>query len=210
MAKRLDPYAITLDVMMPQKDGWDVIRELKEDPETSDIPVIICSIISEKERGMSLGATDYLVKPIMEEDLVTALDRLDSVPGSHQVLVVDDHAGDRHLLRRMIESQGGYNVIEATTGEEAISVVEQLRPHVVILDLMMPDVDGFAVLECIKANEATRSIPVIVVTAKELTEKERRRLNHRVETLVHKGVLNQEELLEDLAAALRKLDRRRP
>jgi signal transduction histidine kinase/DNA-binding response OmpR family regulator/HAMP domain-containing protein len=215
VAKRLDPYAITLDVMMPQKDGWDVIRELKQDSRTSDIPVIICSIVSEKERGISLGAADYLVKPIMEEELVTALDRLNSAPGTHQILVVDDHAGDRHLLRRMIESgcagDGGcaYEVVEAAGGEEAIALVEELRPHIIILDLMMPDVDGFAVLESVKSNEITRSIPVIVVTAKELTEEDHRRLNHRVETLVHKGVLEQEELLEDVAAALRKLDRRR-
>ncbi len=213
MAKRLNPYAITLDVMMPQKDGWDVIRELKNDPETSDIPVIICSIISEEERGMSLGAADYLVKPIMEEDLVTALDWLDQDPGRrghagiHQVLIVDDHAGDRHLLRRMIESQDGYEVLEAAGGEEAIELVEELRPQIIILDLMMPEVGGFAVLESVKSNEATRSIPVIVVTAKELTEEDRRRLNNRVETLVHKGVLKQEELLEDVAAALGKLGR---
>jgi signal transduction histidine kinase/CheY-like chemotaxis protein len=210
VAKRLNPYAITLDVMMPQKDGWDVIRELKDDPETSDIPVIICSIISEEERGMSLGAADYLVKPIMEEDLVMALDRLDRAPGIHQVLIVDDHADDRHLLRRMIESQEGYEVVEAAGGEEAVMLLEELRPHIIILDLMMPEVDGFAVLESVKSNEATRSIPVIVVTAKELTEGDRRRLNHRVETLVHKGVLKQGELLEDVAAALGKLGPRGP
>ncbi len=210
VAERLDPYAITLDVMMPHKDGWEVIRDLKDNPETSDIPVIICSIVSEQERGISLGAADYLVKPIMEEDLVTALDRLDGDSGSHKVLVVDDHASDRHLLRRMIESQDGYEVVEAAGGEEAIALIEEVRPHIIILDLMMPKVDGFAVLEAIKAKEATRSIPVVVVTAKELSEEEHQLLNHRVETLVHKGVLDQEELLEDVAAALRKLDGQHP
>jgi len=209
VAKRLKPYAITLDVMMPQKDGWDVIRELKGDSRTSDIPVIICSIVSEEERGMSLGAADYLVKPIMEDDLVTALDRLDNDPGTHRVLVVDDHASDRHLLRRMIETQAGYEVMEASGGEEAITLVEEARPNIIILDLMMPDLDGFSVLEFVKSNEVTRSIPVIVVTAKELTEEDRHRLNHRVETLVQKGVLKQEELLEDMAEALLKLNRQR-
>ena len=209
VAKRLDPYAITLDVMMPHKDGWEVIRDLKDNSETNDIPVIICSIVSEQERGMSLGAADYLVKPIMEEDLVTALDRLDSDPGSHKVLVVDDHEPDRHLLRRMIESRDNYEVLEAAGGEEAIALIKGVRPHIVILDLMLPEVDGFAVLEAIKSDEETRSIPVVVVTAKELSPEEHQRLNHRVETLVHKGVLNQEELLEDVAVALRKLDGRR-
>jgi signal transduction histidine kinase/CheY-like chemotaxis protein len=206
MAKRLQPYAITLDVMMPQKDGWDVIQELKAEPATADIPVIICSIVSEAERGMSLGAADYLVKPIMEEDLVAALDRLAQAPGPHQVLVVDDHAGDRELLRRMIESHGGYEVVEAAGGREAISLVKDLRPRIIILDLMMPDVDGFAVLESAKSDETTRSIPIIVVTAKNLTQKDHQRLNHRVDSLVQKGVLKQEELLEDMAAALRRLD----
>ena len=207
VVKRLEPHAITLDVMMPEKDGWEVIRELKSDPDTSDIPVIICSIVSQEERGMSLGAADYLVKPIMEEDLVTALDRLNSDPGSHKVLVADDYAEDRNLLRRMIESQDGYQVVEAEGGEEAIKLIRELHPHIVILDLLMPRVDGFTVLESIKSDRQTRSIPVIVVTAKELNEEERQRLTHRVEALVQKGVLRQDELLEDVAAALRKLDR---
>jgi signal transduction histidine kinase/CheY-like chemotaxis protein/HAMP domain-containing protein/putative methionine-R-sulfoxide reductase with GAF domain len=207
MARRLQPYAITLDVMMPQKDGWEVIHELKADPVTSDMPVIVCSILSEKERGMSLGAADYLVKPIVEEDLVAALDRLDREPGTQRVLVVDDHAEDRELLRRMIESRGGYEVIGAAGGREAIALVKDRRPHIIILDLMMPEVDGFAVLESVRSDETTRSIPIIVVTAKDLTRKDCQRLNHRVEALVQKGVLNQRELLEDMAAALRKLDR---
>lgn len=156
---------------------------------------------------MSLGAADYLVKPIMEEDLVAALDRLNSNPGRHQVLIVDDHAGDRNLLRRMIESQSGYEVVEAAGGEEAIDLMEQLSPHIVILDLLMPEVDGFTVLESIKSDEMTRSIPVIVVTAKELDDEDHSRLNHRVEALMHKGVLRQDELLEDVAAALQKFDR---
>jgi signal transduction histidine kinase/DNA-binding response OmpR family regulator/HAMP domain-containing protein len=206
MARRLQPYAITLDVMMPRKDGWEVIRDLKADSSTRDIPVIICSIVSEAERGMSLGAADYLVKPIMEDDLVAALDRLDRTPGPHEILVVDDHAEDRELLRRIIESQEGYEVIEAAGGREAIALVKDLRPRIIILDLMMPEIDGFAVLESVKSDKATRSIPIIVVTAKNLTEMDRQRLNHRVEALVHKGVLNQEELLEDVAAALCKLD----
>jgi CheY-like chemotaxis protein len=207
MARRLQPYAITLDVMMPHKDGWTVIHELKADPVTSDIPVIVCSIITEAKRGMSLGAADYLIKPIVEEDLVAALDRLDPKPTPHEVLIVDDQAPDRELLRRMIESLGGYEVIEAAGGREAIALVKDLRPDIILLDLMMPEVDGFAVLESVRSDETTRSIPIIVVTAKDLTRKDCQRLNRRVEALVQKGVLNQRELLEDMAAALRKLDR---
>jgi CheY-like chemotaxis protein len=120
---------------------------------------------------------------------------------------VDDQADDRALLRRMIESQDQFEVIEAAGGSEAIELVKDLHPHIIILDLMMPDVDGFAVLEAVKSDAVTRSIPVIAVTAKDLTPEDRQRLNHRVEALVKKGVLEQDELLEDVAAALRKVGR---
>ncbi|MBC7250702.1 MAG: GAF domain-containing protein [Anaerolineae bacterium] len=205
--KRLKPYAITLDVMMPEKDGWQVIQELKTDPETRDIPVIMCTIVSEEGRGITLGAADYLVKPILEQDLVLALERLDHEEEVNRVLIVDDQQKDRNLLRRIIESQPGYEVLEASSGQEAIMLVRQQRPNIIILDLLMPGVDGFAVLEALKMDQVTRSIPIIVVTAKELTEEDRRRLNNHIETLIQKGVLKQEELLEDVVAALRKLAR---
>ena len=206
-AKRLKPHAITLDVMMPDKNGWQVIQELKGDAETRHIPVIICSIVAERDRGMSLGASDYLVKPIVEQDLLASLDRLDREAGRHLVLVVDDQPEHRKLLRRMIENQDGYEVMEAGGGKEAIDMLAQIHPHLITLDLMMPEMDGFDVLESIKSKEETRSIPVIVITAKELTEEDYQRLNHSVEALIQKGPMKREELLADLAAALKKLTR---
>jgi len=204
-ARQIKPFAITLDVMMPDKDGWQVIQELKAHPDTRDIPVIMCSIVSEKEYGLSLGASDYLLKPILEEDLLAALERLDRGEGPCRVLVVDDQQEDRNLLRRMIESQDGYEVVEAAGGQEAIVLVQQVRPNIIILDLMMPDVDGFAVLESVKADRVTRSIPIIVVTAKDLTEEERDTLNRQVEKLLQKGLFGQQELLADVAAALGRI-----
>jgi len=211
-ARQLDPFAITLDVMMPNKDGWQVIQELKADSNTRDIPVIMCTIIGDvhKYRGLSLGASGYLVKPILEADLVTALERLDREEekegdGHHLVLVVENQMEDRNLLRRMIESCEGYEVVEAASGQEAIALVRQARPNIIILDLMMPDVDGFAVLESVKANESTRSIPIIVVTAKDLTQEERDILNRRVEALLQKGLFEQQELLADVASALERI-----
>ena len=203
--RQFKPFAITLDVMMPDKDGWQLIQELKADPDTRDIPVIMCSIISEKEHGLSLGASDYLVKPILEDDLVAALERLDQEEGYHRVLVVDDQPEDRHLLRRMIEACEGYEVVEAAGGQEAITLVRQVRPHIIILDLMMPEVDGFAVLESIKADKSTRSIPIIVVTAKDLTREEQNLLSRRAEALLQKGIFEQQELLADVAAALERM-----
>ena len=119
--------------------------------------------------------------------------------------MVDDQQEDRNLLRRMIESQDGYEVVEAAGGQEAIALVQQVRPNIIILDLMMPDVDGFAVLESVKADRATRSIPIIVVTAKDLTEEERNTLNRQVEKLLQKGLFRQQELLADVAAALERI-----
>ncbi|HEY71718.1 MAG: hypothetical protein B6I35_03220 [Anaerolineaceae bacterium 4572_32.2] len=204
-ARELQPFAITLDVMMPGKDGWQVIQELKADPETCDIPVIMCTIVGEKEYGISLGAVDYLLKPILEHDLLAALGRLDWAGGQHLVLVVDDQPEDRNLLRRMLEGQEGYEVVEAGGGQEAIAAIQQTPPHVIILDLMMPNVDGFAVLEAVKTDENTRSIPIIVVTAKDLTTEEREALSSGVEALLQKGIFEQHELLADVAEALNRL-----
>jgi len=203
--KQLNPFAITLDVMMPGKDGWQVIQELRADPNTSNIPVVMCTIVCEEEYGLSLGASDYLIKPILEEELVAALERLDQKEGRHLVLVVDDQEENRSLLRRMIEGKKGYEVVEAAGGQEAISLVREIHPHVIILDLMMPEVDGFAVLEALKSDKTTRSTPIIVVTAKDLTPKERDILNKGVEALLQKGLFEQQELLADVAAALDRI-----
>jgi CheY-like chemotaxis protein len=191
--------------MMPEKDGWQIIQELKSNPDTRHIPVIMCSIVADKDRGISLGASGYLVKPILEDDLVAALEQLDHTEEHHRVLIVDDHAEDRDLLRRMIETQEGYEVLEASGGQEAIDLISRVRPNIIVLDLMMPDVDGFAVLESIKADTGTRHIPIIVVTAKDLTQQERNALNKRVEALLQKGIFEQQELLADVAAALGRL-----
>lgn len=167
----------------------------------------MCTIVSEEGKGLTLGAADYLVKPILEQDLLAALDRLDREAGRHRVLVVDDQKEDRELLRRIIESQEGYEVIEASGGEEAIVLVKRTHPHIIVLDLLMPEVDGFAVLEAVKSDPTTRSIPIIVVTAKDLTEEDHQLLNHRIAALIRKGLLDQEELLQDVVAALKKVGR---
>lgn len=203
-AKRLKPYAITLDVIMPGKDGWQIIQELKSDPETRDIPVIVCSIMSDADKGLSMGVADYLVKPVTEQDLLDALIRLEHPGASGHVLIVDDNPDDRKLLRRILED-AGYKVQEAPGGAEAISIIHTDPPNLVVLDLMMPDVDGFAVLENLKMNQLTRDIPVVVVTAKELGKSERERLQQRVQALLQKGLFDQNQLLGDVLSALGRL-----
>lgn len=209
-AKRLKPYAITLDVILPGKDGWDVIRELKADPETRDIPVIVCSILSDRDKALSMGIADYLVKPISEDLLLQALERIggsrtgDRRQKSSRVLVVDDNADDRKLLRRIL-ADAEYDVTEASGGAEAIDRIHANRPDLIVLDLMMPEVDGFAVLEHLKGQSETRQIPVVVVTAKELGAEDRARLTQRVEALLNKGLFDQQQLLADVASALGRL-----
>jgi signal transduction histidine kinase/DNA-binding response OmpR family regulator/putative methionine-R-sulfoxide reductase with GAF domain len=210
-AKEVSPYAITLDVLMPGKDGWQVLQELKNCPETHDIPIVICSILSEEGRGFSLGAADYLVKPIMEDELLNALTRLDHPRGKRvEVLVIDDHVDDILLIRRILEAQGDYRISEANGGRAGIEMVHRRPPDVIILDLMMPDVDGFGVLEALKREPETRVIPVIVVTAKQLTEEDRKRLNGQVEVLLNKGLFTERELLEDVKVALAKVQSHLP
>ena len=207
-AIELQPFAITLDVLMPTKDGWQVLRELKACPQTQDIPIIICSIVSNEGLGFSLGAADYLVKPIMEEELLSALARLDHQTDEVEVLVVDDQADDILLIRRILEAQHRYRVIEADGGQVGIDLVHQRKPDIIILDLMMPEVDGFAVLEDVKRDPDTRDIPVIVITAKELTEGEQQQLTGQVEVLLRKGLFTEHELLEDLGRALERIEAR--
>jgi signal transduction histidine kinase/CheY-like chemotaxis protein len=202
--RQLKPFAITLDVMMPNRDGWQVIQELKADPATRHVPVIMCTIVSDKEHGLSLGASDYLVKPILEENLVAALERLHREGGHRRVLLVGKQPEDRNLLRRMIESNDGYEVVESGGDQGAITLVRQLRPHIIILDLVAQD-DGVDFLETVKADESTRSIPIIVVTSGDLSQEERNTLNRRVEALLQKGLFEQQELLADVAAALERI-----
>ncbi len=208
-AKRLKPYAITLDVIMPGKDGWQIIQELKSDPETRDIPIIVCSIMSEADKGLSMGVADYLVKPVTEQELLDALIRLEQPGAIGHVLIVDDNPDDRKLLRRILED-AGYKVQEAPGGAEAISIIHADPPNLVVLDLMMPDVDGFAVLENLKMNQLTRDIPVVVVTAKELGKSERERLQQRVQALLQKGLFDQNQLLTDVLSALGRLKQTHP
>ncbi len=209
-AIRLNPDIITVDILMPNKDGWSVIQELRQNEQTRDIPLVVCSIISDQDKGFSLGAADYLVKPITEDELLNALKRLDgNLPTN--VLIIDDTPEDIRLIRRILEaphtpgeSLPRYFVREACNGALGIQAVHQRKPDLIILDLMMPEMDGFAVLEALKADPDTRNIPIVVVTAKVLTEEDHQRLNGHIEALLSKGLFTEQELMEHVAAALAK------
>ncbi|HEY4688185.1 MAG TPA: GAF domain-containing protein [Anaerolineae bacterium] len=204
--KRLQPFAITLDVLMPNRDGWSVLADLKSNPDTSGIPIIVCSIVEDESKGFALGAADYLVKPISETDLVRALERVNGNKPVQTVLVIDDEPEAIRLIRRMLDNRPGYKVIEAQGGALGIATTQAAQPDVVLLDLMMPDIDGFAVLETLKTNRLSRDIPVVIVTAKELTEDDRTRLRGKAAALLNKGAFDAQRLLSEIASALEHIE----
>jgi GAF domain-containing protein/DNA-binding response OmpR family regulator len=206
VVKREHPFAVLLDIIIPEKDGWHIIKELKDSATTRNIPVVICSIVSDKNRGFSLGASNYLVKPIVESELLDALKHLNNhYENGLKVLVVDDHADDVLLIRRLLEAQEDYTIFEAGNGQEGMEIVELESPDLIILDLNMPKMDGFEMIEALKANEATRSIPIIIVSAQELTPEEQEKLTGQVEVLLRKGIFTEHELLQDVGLALDRI-----
>mgnify|MGYP003879136683 CR=1 FL=1 len=201
-ARILHPFAITLDLMLPDVDGWQVLQELKADPQTADIPVIVCSILDDGHKGFTLGAADYLVKPISGEQLLRALARANG-PG-RRILIVDDDPDYVRLLGAMLQDEG-YEISMAYDGQESIERIRAECPDIVLLDLMMPGMDGFDVLEALKADETTRDVPVIVITAKDISADDAQRLNSHIASLLHKGLFTPEELLKDVTRALAKI-----
>jgi signal transduction histidine kinase/DNA-binding response OmpR family regulator len=193
-ARELRPDAITLDVMMPGMDGWAVLSALKADPGVAAIPVIMLTIVDDKNLGYALGAADYLTKPIDRERLVSVLTQYRR---DRPVLIVDDDAGLRQLLRRMLEPEG-YTVLEAENGRAALERLRDSSPGAILLDLMMPEMDGFEFVAEFRRHEAWRGIPIVVVTAKDLSREDRERLNGHVERILQKGMHSRAELLAEV------------
>jgi CheY-like chemotaxis protein len=201
--KQVKPFAVTLDIMMPGVDGWQVLDDLKGDPDTRNIPVIICSIIEDLEKGFNLGATDYLVKPILEEDLVNALDRLNSDGSIRDVLVIDDNPDDLRLIGKILTDDGRYKAILAEGGRMGWDIISSGKPpHAVVLDLFMPEVDGFKILENMQATEKLRDIPVVVISGMDLTVEQKNQLTEFGQRLLSKGAFNSKELLTSLQRSL--------
>jgi signal transduction histidine kinase/CheY-like chemotaxis protein len=198
-ARTLHPAAITLDIMMPDLDGWTVLAALKGDPALADIPVILVTIVDEKQRGYALGAADYLVKPIDRERLAAVLRLVCGTPG-HLLLVEDDDATRATMRRALIGD--GWKVTEAENGRTALEWLARDRPDAVVLDLMMPQMDGFEFLGELRRRPEWRTIPVLVVTALDLSEAERRRLYGAVERVIQKSGRSSADLLQEVGAAL--------
>ncbi len=204
-AKELKPFAITLDVMMPQKDGWQVLAELKQDTETRDIPILICSILQEEEKGYSLGASEYLVKPFLQDDLINAIHRLNKDGSVHEIMIVDDDVDDLRLIQKMLESDTSLHLTTATGGAEALETLLTLTPDVIILDLFMPRMNGFDLLEKFHADARLGRIPVIILTGADLDSEQQKQISEFSQNMISKSTLHETDLLKNIEQALSKI-----
>jgi signal transduction histidine kinase/CheY-like chemotaxis protein len=195
LAKHLRPIAITLDVMMPDLDGWSVLAALRQDTELADIPVIMVTILDEQRRAASLGAAGYLTKPIDRDRLRRIMGRFRTPARATRVLLVEDDADQRERLRAWLEGQH-WLVQEAANGREALACLQADRPDVILLDLMMPEMDGFAVVAALQKEPRWRDVPVIVITARDLDAQDRARLNSGVQSVLVKEAFRPAELVE--------------
>jgi CheY-like chemotaxis protein len=201
LAKTKHPVAITTDVMMPGMDGWSVINALKADPATAHIPIILVTITDSREMGVALGVFDYLAKPVDWTRLRGTLERLDLGAQARTVLIVEDDEASRDQLQRTMVKQG-WKVLLAGDGVAALEAVRETEPSLVLLDLMMPRMDGFEFLDHFRRDPRYVHTPVIVVTAKDLTEEDRGRLSGRVHSLITKDGSIVKKLLPQLQAYL--------
>jgi adenylate cyclase len=199
LARELRPSAITLDIVMPETDGWQVLHGLKADPATRDIPVLLLSVVDQKDLGYRLGAADYLLKPFERDDLLAALHRV--APRCRWLLVVDDDPHVADLVRQSLEDEP-YQIDAAGDGVAALEVIAQRRPDVILLDLLMPRMDGFEVIASLQQDAERRDIPVIVLTAKTLTRQERRALKEHELAVIQKGALDRDALMAELKQVL--------
>jgi signal transduction histidine kinase/CheY-like chemotaxis protein len=209
LAREKRPDAISLDVLMPGMDGWTVLRSLKADPITAAIPVVMVSMLDDRDIGHALGAADYLTKPFDREKLVQTLRRFRQGSSPRPVLVVEDDPATRDVVRRALE-RDGWIVYEADNGKSALESLKQAVPDLIVLDLMMPQMDGFEFVAELRRTEPGRRIPVVVVTAKEITAEDRARLNGHVRKIFRKGSFSREELTAELRRALDAGRRRAP
>jgi signal transduction histidine kinase/CheY-like chemotaxis protein len=202
LARELMPDLVTLDVLMPGMDGWAVLRHLKSDPRTAQIPIVMVSMVDDQDLGRALGAADYLPKPINAYQLADVLNRFRCNAPPCPVLVVEDDPATRELVRRALEADG-WIVREARDGHEALASLRQLKPDLILLDLMMPQMDGFELLGELRSSPDWGSIPVVVMTVKDLSPEDEHRLQGQVKKVFRKGSLSRQQLAEEIRSILR-------
>ncbi|WP_135552801.1 response regulator [Paenibacillus cymbidii] len=197
LARKLRPSAICLDILMPSMDGWAVLTELKNDPELAAIPVIILSLTNDKQLGYALGASEFLTKPIHREQLIAVLDKYIAKGTANDVLVIEDDATTGDMMTKLLVREG-YTATRAGNGRIALQEVAKSMPSLILLDLMMPEMDGFQFVDELRKHEAWRDIPIVVVTAKTITSEDRARLSGYVNKIIQKGAFDRESLLREV------------
>ncbi len=207
LAAEFMPDAITLDVMMPEMDGWEVLAALQANEVTKNIPVIMLTISNEPDIGYSLGATDYLTKPVNWDELSTILKKHQIESDSQSILIIEDDEITRDMLSKSLETNQ-FKVKTAVNGKEALDKIRSSKPGLILLDLMMPEMDGFEFAERLRENKEWLNIPVVVITAKDLTKEDHARLKGNVETIMQKGSYNRNELLSEVTERIKKITER--
>jgi signal transduction histidine kinase/DNA-binding response OmpR family regulator len=199
MARRLRPAAIVLDIRLPRVDGWDFLAEAKTDPDLARIPIVIVSVLDERGKGFALGASGYIVKPASREDLLATLHRLTlpprTVEAAPKVLVIDDDPLALELVEAVLCPQG-YTVLKAAGGEDGLAQARQMLPRLIILDILMPGVDGFAVVQRLRVDVATAAIPIVILTSKTMTREDKERLNGQISFLAQKAEFSRVAFVE--------------
>jgi signal transduction histidine kinase/DNA-binding response OmpR family regulator len=197
-ARDLKPVAITLDILLPEIDGWEVLTRLKQDEATRNIPVVVVSVVDNPQLGRALGALDYFVKPVDREALLSRLGRHTFTTkvgqGEIRILLVDDEPANLDLLESILRP-AGFTLLRAPGGREGVEMARAHKPHLILLDLLMPEVTGFDVVAALRGSESTRSIPIMVLTAKDLTDEDRRQLNGQVAAVFERNSLAGAELI---------------
>jgi PAS domain S-box-containing protein len=197
MARQIKPVAITLDVMMPDRDGWSVLAELKADPGLRDVPVIMVTMVDDPERGFTLGVAEYATKPVDRQRLSHILKKYTCANPPCPVLIVENDSATRAITRGVLEKEG-WKVSEASNGRAALEQMAQERPSLILLDLVMPEMDGFEFADRVREHPEWSTIPIVVLTGKDLSEQERERLSGSVETILFKADDSREALLDQV------------
>ncbi|WP_353571278.1 response regulator [Candidatus Albibeggiatoa sp. nov. BB20] len=197
LAQKLKPQLITLDVMMPQMDGWAVLTELKGNAQLQNIPVVMLSMIENHELGYSLGAAEYLLKPVNQAQIAQVLNKYRATSRYGKVLIVEDDIMIRDMIKQMLQKDG-WEVVAANNGQVGLDMVIAQKPDMILLDLMMPEMDGYEFISCLREKKQQRQIPIIVLTAKDITTADRQTLSHEVHAIFQKGAYQRSELLNEL------------
>jgi len=201
LAKKLRPKVICLDILMPNMDGWSVLAALKEDEELGDIPVVIWSMTSDRQMGYTLGAAEFLMKPVQREQMIKVMDRYVDNRKENTILVIEDDSSASELVARLLRKEG-YIVTLASNGLVALSCIAKEMPALILLDLMMPDMDGFEFLDELRKQGLCKEVPVVVLTSKSISTEERSRLNGFAKSIIQKSTFNPQSLLQTIQSYL--------